>query len=241
MGLQAKCWVRIEWNDRRYHTLERYHEVSPRGRGVGQGGRAFSHSRGSQQQHPPTGAALKPARSQGRLPSKFDSASSAPLTQIRQRPKSLYFEDDCLVRTYDPMTSSYGGDPAATTTTSQSSSNQHQQPTMRKYKSVVSLSKDNTSSQSSTTVYLRRSRPVVSAAHSANNSPVKRASFHAAAPSSVGRKFNKYDERALLRRLSTSFDDEDDENYEGGRHGDEPNIVLMATSDFYSYSSEDEV
>ena len=70
---------------------------------------------------------------------------------------------------------------------------------------------------------------------------MKRASFHAAAPSSVGRKFNKYDERALLRRLSTSFDDEDDENYEGGRHGDESNIVLMATSDFYSYSSEDEV
>jgi len=222
--------------------LERYHEVSPRGRVGGQGGQAYSHSRGrQQQQQPPPGAALKPARSQGRLPSKFDSASSASQTQIRQRPKSLYFEDDCLVRTYDPMTSSYGGEPA--TTISQSSSNQHQQPTMRKYKSVVSLSKDNTSSQSSTTVYLRRSRPVVSAAHSANNSPVKRASFHAAAPSSVGRKFNKYDERALLRRLSTSFDDdaEDDDNYESGKHSDERNIVLMATSDFYSYSSEDEV
>ena len=82
---------------------------------------------------------------------------------------------------------------------------------------------------------------LLSAAHSANNSPVKRASFHAAAPSSVGRKFNKYDERALLRRLSTSFDDEDDDNYESGKHSDQQNLVLMATSDFYSYSSEDEV
>ena len=180
----------------RYHTSERYHDVTPRVRGD----RASCNTTGQ-----PARPSLKPARSQGRLlPSKFDPAG-------RPRPKSLYFEDDCL-QNHPP-----------------SSSTDIHTTAMRKYKSVVSLSKDNTSS----TVYVKRTRPVVSA----HASPVKRT------PSSgtgrTARKFNRYDERALMRRLSTTFDDEDEEVRDGG--GGTGNVVFMTTSDFYSYSSEDEI
>ena len=62
----------------RYHTSERYHDVTPRVRGD----RASCNTTGQ----PPARPSLKPARSQGRLlPSKFDPAG-------RPRPKSL----DCI-------------------------------------------------------------------------------------------------------------------------------------------------